>query len=47
MSAVCYISICVALSFIGAYPGPISVVCLCIATVGKLEIGPNAFSALY
>ena len=45
MSVMCSISICVAQSFIGAYPIPISVVGLCIAFVGKLGISPIAFLA--
>ena len=47
ISVICSISICVALSFIGAYPRSISVVCLCFASVGKLGIKPSAFSSLY
>jgi len=39
------IPICIALSFIGAYPRPVSVVGLCIAFVGKLGIRPSAFLA--
>ena len=41
ISVICSISICVALSFIGAYPRSISVVCLCFASVGKLGIKPS------
>ena len=37
--------ICVALSFIGAYPRLISLFGLCIASVGKLGISPSAFLA--
>jgi hypothetical protein len=42
---ICSIPICIALSFIGAYPRPISVVCLCIASAGKLGIKHSAFLA--
>ena len=45
ISVICSISICVAMSFIGAYPRLISIVCLCIASVGKLGIRPSAFLA--
>ena len=42
----CPISICVALSFIGVYPRPISLVRLCIASAGKLGVSPSAFLAI-
>ncbi len=45
ISVVCFMSICVALFLIGAYPRPISLVGLCIASVGKLGISPSAFLA--
>ena len=45
ISVICSIPICVALSFISAYPRLIFVVCLCIASVGKLEITPSTFLA--
>ena len=45
ISVICSIPICVALSFIGGNPRPIFVVCLCIASVGKLGIRPSAFLA--
>jgi len=45
ISVICSIPICVALSFIGAYPRPISVVCLCTASVKQLGIRPSAFLA--
>ena len=41
----CSMPIWVALSFIGAYPSPISLVGLCIASVGKLGVSPSAFLA--
>ena len=41
----CSMPICVALSFTCAYPRPISLVGLCIASVGKLGISPSAFLA--
>ena len=37
--------ICVAFEFINAYPSPISLVDLCIASVGKLGMIPSAFLA--
>ena len=40
-----FYAIWVALSFIGAYPSPISFVDLCIASVGKLGVSPSAFLA--
>ena len=40
-----FIPIQVALSFIGAYPSPIYLVGLCIASVGKLGVSPSAFLA--
>ncbi len=40
----CSMPIFVALSFIGAYPSPISLV-VCIAFVGKLGVIPSAFLA--
>ena len=45
ISVVCSTPIWVALSFIGVYPSPISVVGLCIASVGKLGVRPSAFLA--
>ena len=45
ISVMCSIPIRVALFFIGAYPSPISLVGLCIASVGKLGVSPNAFLA--
>ena len=47
ISEICSMPICAALSFIGAYPRPISVVCLRIASVGKLGIRPSAFLAAF
>jgi len=49
ISVICSIPICVALSFIGAYPRPISVVCLCIACValGSLRLCLMRFLPLY
>ena len=44
-SAMCSMPIWVALSFIGAYPSPISLVGLCIASAGKLGIRPSVFLA--
>ena len=41
----CSIPIRVALSFIGAYPSPISLTGLCIASVRKLGVSPSAFLA--
>ena len=41
----CSMPIRVALSSIGAYPSPIPLVGLCIASVGKLGIRPSAFLA--
>ena len=45
ISVMCSMPIWVALSFIGAYPSPISLVGLCIASVGKLGVKPSAFLA--
>ena len=45
ISVMCSMPIWVALSFIGAYPCPISLAGLCIACVGKLGIRPSAFLA--
>ena len=45
ISMMCSMPIWIALSFIGAYPSPISLVGLCIAYVGKLGIRPSAFLA--
>ncbi len=45
ISEICSMRIRVALSFIGAYPSPISLVGLCIAFVGKLRVSPSAFLA--
>jgi hypothetical protein len=45
MFVMCSIPICVALSFIGAYPRPISLVDVWIASVRKLGISPRAFLA--
>ena len=45
ISVLCSMPIWVALSFIGAYPSPISLVGLCIASVGKLGVRPNAVLA--
>ncbi len=45
ISVMCSMPICVALYFIVAYPSPISLVGLCIASVGKLEMSPSAFLA--
>ena len=42
ISVMCSMTICVALSFIGAYPSPISLVGLCIASIGKLGKCPSA-----
>ena len=39
----CSIPICAALCLSGAYPSPISFVGRCIASVGKLDVRPNAF----
>jgi len=41
----CSMPICVALSFIGAYPRPIYFVASCIASVGKLGVSLGAFLA--
>ncbi len=43
ISAMCSMPIWVALSFIGAYPSPISLVGLRIASVGKLGVGLRTF----
>ena len=43
----CYMPIWIALSFIGAYPSPISLAGLCIASVVKLGIRPSAFLAAF
>ena len=45
ISVMCSMPIWVALTFIGAYPSPISFVGLCIASVGKLGVKPRAFLA--
>jgi len=45
ISVMCSMPICVDLYFIGAYSSPISLVGLCIASVGKLGINPSAFLA--
>ncbi len=45
MSVICSMPTWVALSFIGAYPSPISLAGLCIASVGKLGVRPSAFLA--
>ena len=45
MSVMCYIYICVARFFIRAYPRPISLVGLCIASIGKLGVSPILFLA--
>ncbi len=45
ISVMCSMPIWVALSFIGEYPSPISLVGLCIASVGKLGARPFAFLA--
>ena len=42
---ICSMPIRVTLSFIGAYPSPISLVGLCIASIGKLGVSPSAFLA--
>ncbi len=41
----CSIPICAALFLSGAYPSPISLVGLCIASAGKLGVRPSAFLA--
>jgi len=43
ISMMCSMPIYVALSFIGAYPMHISLVGVCIASVGKLGISPSSF----
>ena len=45
ISEICSMPIRVVLSFIGAYSSPISLLGLCIASVGKLGISPSAFLA--
>ena len=45
MFVMCFIPICVALSFIGAYPRPIFLVDVYIASVGKLGVSPREFLA--
>ncbi len=45
MFVMCFIPICVALSFIGVYPRPIFLVDVYIASVGKLGVSPREFLA--
>ena len=45
MFVLCFMPVWVALSFSGAYPSPISLVGLCIASVGKLGVSSCAFLA--
>ena len=45
MFVICSMPIWVALSFNGAYPSPISLMGLCIASVGKLGVRPSEFLA--
>ena len=45
IAVMCSMPIWVAMSFIGAYPSPIFLVGLCIASVGKLGVRPSAFLA--
>ena len=42
ISVMCSIPLCVALYFVGVYPNPISLVGLCISSVGKLGMRPGA-----
>jgi hypothetical protein len=45
ISVMCSMPICVTRFFIGVYPSPISVVDMCIASVGKLGVRPSALMA--
>jgi hypothetical protein len=45
ISVMCSMPIWVALSLVGAYPSPMSLVGMCIASVGKLGVWPGAFLA--
>ena len=45
ISVMCFIPIRFAISFIGAYPSPIFLMCLCIAPGRKLGVSSSAFLA--